>query len=415
MSIAPEPQSPAQDPIPRILRRHAPPPTSSGVTDAELPRTGMGPYQEVQLVLDYVADTGLTDLNIQWRGSVLDDPDPTVDGDWYDIGAEESITSFPGAGGQNVSALTEVVGARWVSPRVWHTGAAGSADYTISIVRSVRAGPTGATGPAGAAGATGPAGTNGTNGTSPAWLSGSGTPAGGLGAVGDWYLNEDNGDVYEKTGASTWTLQTNIQGADGAAGATGSTGAAGQGLAAGGAADAVLYKVDGTDYNTAWRSTEAQLDAAGTTRTWKRADQTSQVTLDPAVPGFHNLTGLTLAGLTSGKVHAFRGVLLLTPTATGIPEVGATLTGNGGSSVFYLAVDYPVNTAQGVERSAVTASGSMTAPATTALLGTATHAVPFHGFFKPDSLGTLQMIGDSQTDDVVAEAGGYIEWQELTP
>lgn len=44
------------------------------------------------------------------------------------------------------------------------------------------------------------------------WHNGSGAPATGLGAVGDYYLDDDNGDVYEKTGASTWTLATNIKG-----------------------------------------------------------------------------------------------------------------------------------------------------------------------------------------------------------
>lgn len=39
------------------------------------------------------------------------------------------------------------------------------------------------------------------------WYSGTGTPANGSYSVGDWYLNDANGDVYEKTGASTWTLR----------------------------------------------------------------------------------------------------------------------------------------------------------------------------------------------------------------
>ena len=64
-------------------------------------------------------------------------------------------------------------------------------------------GPTGATGAAGAAGAL--------------WRSGTGAPAGALGIVGDWYLNDANGDVYEKTGASTYTLRDNLTGPQGAA------------------------------------------------------------------------------------------------------------------------------------------------------------------------------------------------------
>jgi hypothetical protein len=37
------------------------------------------------------------------------------------------------------------------------------------------------------------------------WLHGSGVPAVGLGNEGDFYLNDDNTDYYNKTGSSTWT------------------------------------------------------------------------------------------------------------------------------------------------------------------------------------------------------------------
>lgn len=47
------------------------------------------------------------------------------------------------------------------------------------------------------------------------WLGASGIPAGTLGKTGDWYLNFTNGDVYEKTDSTTWTLRTNIKGAPG--------------------------------------------------------------------------------------------------------------------------------------------------------------------------------------------------------
>jgi hypothetical protein len=45
-----------------------------------------------------------------------------------------------------------------------------------------------------------------------------------LGIQGDWYLDVNNGDVYEKTGSSTYTLRDNIQGPAGAAGAAGAAG-----------------------------------------------------------------------------------------------------------------------------------------------------------------------------------------------
>lgn len=59
------------------------------------------------------------------------------------------------------------------------------------------------------------------------WYSGAGVPSGSSYNVGDWYLNVSNGDVYEKTGASAWTLRDNLMGPTGATGATGATGPAG--------------------------------------------------------------------------------------------------------------------------------------------------------------------------------------------
>ena len=56
------------------------------------------------------------------------------------------------------------------------------------------------------------------------WRSGSGAPAGGLGIVGDWYLNTANGDVYEKTGASAYTLRDNLTGPQGEPGEAGEGG-----------------------------------------------------------------------------------------------------------------------------------------------------------------------------------------------
>jgi hypothetical protein len=59
------------------------------------------------------------------------------------------------------------------------------------------------------------------------WFSGSGAPGGAVGEVGDWYINSANGDFYEKTGTSTWTLRGNLRGPTGATGATGPQGPAG--------------------------------------------------------------------------------------------------------------------------------------------------------------------------------------------
>lgn len=48
-----------------------------------------------------------------------------------------------------------------------------------------------------------------------AWTNGTGAPGAGLGMVGDYYLDTATGDVYLKTGASTWTLQANMRGPQG--------------------------------------------------------------------------------------------------------------------------------------------------------------------------------------------------------
>jgi len=56
-------------------------------------------------------------------------------------------------------------------------------------------------------------GTNGTNGSS--FLQGVGVPSGSLGAVGDSYLDSSTGNVYKKTGATTWTFTFNTIAASG--------------------------------------------------------------------------------------------------------------------------------------------------------------------------------------------------------
>src|SRR5690606_583271 len=62
-------------------------------------------------------------------------------------------------------------------------------------------------------------GTNGTNGTNGVdgskWLSGTSNPTSATGVLGDWYINYTSWDVFEKTGATTWTNRGNIKGAPG--------------------------------------------------------------------------------------------------------------------------------------------------------------------------------------------------------
>lgn len=68
----------------------------------------------------------------------------------------------------------------------------------------------GPTGPQGEQGEPGPAGPPGLNGNDGAdglnFLQGNGPPSGGLGNLGDSYLDNLTGDLYLKTGTSTWTF-----------------------------------------------------------------------------------------------------------------------------------------------------------------------------------------------------------------
>ncbi len=59
------------------------------------------------------------------------------------------------------------------------------------------------------------------------WRYGNAIPLAALGAMGDFYLNMTNGNVYYKSNATTWALTGNITGPAGAAGATGPTGLTG--------------------------------------------------------------------------------------------------------------------------------------------------------------------------------------------
>lgn len=68
-------------------------------------------------------------------------------------------------------------------------------------------------------GAKGDKGDTGTPGEK--WFSQEGVPSNATGAVGDWSINSINGDVYEKTGATTWTLKTNMRGPIGPQGVQG--------------------------------------------------------------------------------------------------------------------------------------------------------------------------------------------------
>ena len=156
----------------------------------------------------------------------------------------QGIQGNPGATGSTGSQGTAgTPGEKWFSGAGAPAGATGAVnDWDLDTtagdiyektgastwtLRGNIKGPQGIQGPQGTAGATGsqgPAGSTGATGQAEGWWSGNGAPAGATGAVGDWYLDLTAGDVYEKTGASAWTLRGNIRGPTGATGAQGPPG-----------------------------------------------------------------------------------------------------------------------------------------------------------------------------------------------
>lgn len=208
--------------------------------------TGTAPNQTLSLGIPSAAE---------WlQGAGVPAAGTGIQGDWYintttsDLYEKTSSTvwtlrlNIKGATGNTGPAPT-------LSSVIVTTGAAGSAGsgswsgtnpYTLNL--TVPRGDTGATGPAPtlnqpvvtqlAIGSTPTASFTGTNpytlnlgipiGAN--WLDGTAPPATGSGNIGDYYLITSGaglGDVYKKTGASTWTLQGNIRGATGTGDLTG--------------------------------------------------------------------------------------------------------------------------------------------------------------------------------------------------
>lgn len=92
--------------------------------------------------------------------------------------------------------------------------------HYVAAIGNIR-GPVGATGSAGATGAAGAAGTPGT-----VLRNGHGVPANTLGVDGDYYLDDDTGFLYARSGG-TYASVANLTGPVGATGGAGATGPAG--------------------------------------------------------------------------------------------------------------------------------------------------------------------------------------------
>jgi len=176
---------------------------------------------------------------------------------WYAFNAN------PGSGGE---PLDSIVGDWYLNTATGDVFEKTAAPNTWTLRGNIK-GPIGATGTQGPQGIQGPIGNTGSQGVQGTpgekWFSGSGVPAGSLAGtiVGDWYLNTANGDVYEKTATTTWTLRANIrgpqgiQGIQGVKGDTGDTGPQGPSGTVG--VHAASHRPGGADplVNNAWTDT----------------------------------------------------------------------------------------------------------------------------------------------------------------
>lgn len=114
-------------------------------------------------------------------------------------------------------------------------------------------GPTGATGATGATGSTGAAGADGADGADGNTVrSGSGTPSGGLGVDGDFYINTAANTIYGPKTSGSWGSPTSIVGPTGATGSNGTNGTNGNTVLNGSGAPSGGTGVNGDFYlNTA--------------------------------------------------------------------------------------------------------------------------------------------------------------------
>lgn len=100
-----------------------------------------------------------------------------------------------------------------------------------------------------------------------------GVPSNSIGVDGDFAIDSTNSVLYGPKAAGAWPGGVSFKGLTGTAGSNGSAGTpgapgtAGAGVPVGGATNNGLFKIDGTDYNTSWRTPTqitALLDVATT-------------------------------------------------------------------------------------------------------------------------------------------------------
>lgn len=291
-----------------------------------------------QLLLDF-ADNVTKDITAQrGRNFVVTtfgheaNTDPTADNDYLDsagIGIRFSI------------------GSRWTNTLLWRHYVCVDARAGIAVWQHYGPpGPTGPTGPAGPAGPTGSAGATGATGAA-----GATGPTGPTGPAGP-------------TGATGATGPTGATGATGATGPTGATGAAGPGVPTGGAADDLLTKVSGTDFDCTWipRSDIGipyDEEFAGSDVPLPDADTPVEVASIILESGMYLVFGRV--AIEGPDDTGFRGYLKVESTAGSFADVTGTIpsAGPGEPSILYLSIAAIVAVNIGPDTVGVTAAASV--------------------------------------------------------
>jgi hypothetical protein len=212
------------------------------------------------------------------------------------------------------------------------TGPKGETGATGSQGPAGSAGPTGATGAKGDTGATGAAGANGN-----LWFSGNGGPATALGSNGDFYLDNVNHDIYNKT-SGIWTKIANI-----AAGANGATWWNGTGVPApslGSAGDFYLNLANSDVYNKVSGSWTIVANIKGATgATGPKGDTGATGATGPPGPTLIKYaTVYSVSDLSSSYTKVC--TLTMTAPANGSVHViaNAYVSGTGNRTITYFGV-----------------------------------------------------------------------------
>jgi hypothetical protein len=127
-------------------------------------------------------------------------------------------------GAKGATGATGASGPQGAKGDTGATGATGPQGLKGDTGATGASGLQGLKGDTGATGATGPQGAKGDIGAT--WYAGLTVPLDSLGSDGDFYLNNATADVYQKTNGS-WVSEANLTGPQGAKGDTGATGAQG--------------------------------------------------------------------------------------------------------------------------------------------------------------------------------------------